>query len=1101
MFQTAVLGYDCLPFILMHRTNNQSILPVAVILTGLFLEDGRAENSNRLTPATPSWHRVAGNLIKNSSFEHNWFNRKFTMNRRFLLLHGSDMGVGEEDGHIDHWQFQGIPIPDAWDMEISRSGGRSVRFDRPGSGSQLVRFAGEQFWNAGGAYYASFLPMVDSLAGQLHRRQIVVGAWCRTKDVLEGAEPQLIVTIDSAMRKDYDTQAPMNQSKAVAQTGFSAGTHDWEYREVRIVPKSFKPPKAGEANLDDLEKKKDDLDTGDDVTAEEKFVEYEGAPYWVTVQVVNHGGTVWFDDVSCAEDAKGTSDRMPDGGFEEVEKDWPKGWSRPQQWGWFRNTYYAFTGWSHWKSQEPRGSAVLDETPAFQGERSLRFNVFPGDNFAVHSDPIELNQTAACPLEVRAMVKADNLRTLEIMAQDERGQWLPQGDFLGDDMEEPGHYNFGTTGSGTYDWSCVRKYFSPRSPVKTVSVFLCARGFDGAIVEKNLVGTVWFDEVQVFEHGVTRKLKPSFPEPKAQSPHTLPLIVDIDLGDRLWGRNVVKVMLEYEGHEATKWIEKLRLEVRLTSPSGKTTAASRSAVRILEEPGARNTKGYAILSAEYEVNELCKSWKEQYELFVQVVPPAESKAYPGRRFHFGTPSQLVSTGVSAYYLYPDEQLTLYANLNISRGSIEDIALCEVAISNGGGVKKTIKVDDLSAILKPQRSAGNINAHHLLQVKLDSKDLTVHPWQEPVLDCLATIRLYSKMGNESRPSLRLTAEGAPVRFGFMEKVPKPSFPETIKKTAINERGFITINGQPYFPVYWTPHFGIVPEVNYPPMQFGYKSLNLMKLVCSKEAAPDDEVKAELLKKINEVKNDPKFFQYEIGEGEMQLQGGGWQQRVEWCKKAIGWIREADPDHVINGPISWLVGHPHHNSAMKQFVSHWDVIGVEASFEYQPKVNEFALPLMKARRTAVLVGLETYFYQSNRTLRWRGYRSLLNGATGIGLCPSGMMQSRPDKENYLRGLNGEFRGLGPILTSDEPVKHTSVSSNTVEIMERVHQGKRFLFAVGDQGAGAQPVRFTFPEGVTFHHVRVLFEARSIQPAEGGFEDDFGQAQTVHVYELLQ
>jgi len=31
------------------------------------------------------------------------------------------------------------------------------------------------------------------------------------------------------------------------------------------------------------------------------------------------------------------------------------------------------------------------------------------------------------------MVRADNLRRLEIMAQDEAGRWLPQGDFLGDD--------------------------------------------------------------------------------------------------------------------------------------------------------------------------------------------------------------------------------------------------------------------------------------------------------------------------------------------------------------------------------------------------------------------------------------------------------------------------------------------------------------------------------------------------------------------------------------------------------------------------------------------------------------------------------------------
>jgi hypothetical protein len=101
------------------------------------------------------------------------------------------------------------------------------------------------------------------------------------------AEPQLIVTIDSAMRKAYDTQAPMNRSKATAQVSFSAGSHDWEYREVRIMPKSLKPPKAEAADLDDPGGAKDDLDTGDDITVEKKFIEYEGTPYWVTVQVAS----------------------------------------------------------------------------------------------------------------------------------------------------------------------------------------------------------------------------------------------------------------------------------------------------------------------------------------------------------------------------------------------------------------------------------------------------------------------------------------------------------------------------------------------------------------------------------------------------------------------------------------------------------------------------------------------------------------------------------------------------------------------------------------------------------------------------------------------
>ena len=65
--------------------------------------------------------------------------------------------------------------------------------------------------------------------------------------------------------------------------------------------------------------------------------------------------------------------------------------------------------------------------------------------------------------------------------------------------------------------------------------------------------------------------------------------------------------------------------------------------------------------------------------------------------------------------------------------------------------------------------------------------------------------------------------------------------------------------------------------------------------------------------------------------MQLQGSEWGERLEWCKTAIGWIRQADPNHMIGGSPSWQVGHPHHDEVMPLFVNFWDNIGVESSFE--------------------------------------------------------------------------------------------------------------------------------------------------------------------------
>jgi hypothetical protein len=336
---------------------------------------------------------------------------------------------------------------------------------------------------------------------------------------------------------------------------------------------------------------------------------------------------------------------------------------------------------------------------------------------------------------------------------------------------------------------------------------------------------------------------------------------------------------------------------------------------------------------------------------------------------------------------------------------------------------------------------------------------------------------------------------------MERPSAPSFPERIERTAVNERGYITVNGQPYFPVYWTPHFGISPEADYPPTIHKMKALDLTTLVCSKNAMPDDEIKAKVLAKVAEVKNDPKFFQYELGDGEMQLQGPEWKDRLKWCRRAIEWIREADPNHVINGSRSWLIGDPDHNETMPAFVPQWDVIGVEASFEGVPEIRRVAFPLMKERRTAVLVGLETYFYQTDLVLRWRGYRSVLNGAAGIGLCPSGMMESRPEKVNYLRGLNAEFRRLGPVITDREPTKPVGCESPLVETLQREHEGKLYVIAVrSSEGDGAEKAAFPFPAGTSYSSVNVLFEGRKILPTSKGFGDDFSVPRTVHVYELV-
>ncbi len=677
-------------------------------------------------------HRVAGNLIKNPSFEHNWFNRRLAEQRRFLLLQATDMGVAECDGHVDHWQFRGASPTEIWDLDAARSGRRSIRFDKPGSGTQLLRFAGEQQPRAGGAFYSYYMPMEGRLAAQLPRRPVIVGAWCRTRDVKPGAEPQLVVSVECAQRADYESPAPVRATRSTHQVSFSAGTHDWEYREVRI-----------------------------DGPAAEAI---QGTPFMATVTLISQSadGSVWFDDVSCVEPQAATENRLPNGGFEQfdVAAAWPLGWSRPALWTWFRNDYYVWTGWSHSDSKAFRGGASLDRLLSNSGRASLRMTVFPGDNFAVEGPALDLGQSAARPIEVRAMVKADNLRTLEIMARDETGEWLPQGDFLGDDMEEPGAYNFGSTGCGTYDWCCVRKYFSPRQPVKSLRLVLAVRGFDGQLIERNVVGTVWIDDVEVFAHGEPQAA-PAAPPP-AQPARDV-RAVDLDLGERLWGDNAAGMLLEFTPAAAAR-IGQCQLKLSLRTPAGKVRESIGTA-RVIRPPTAENPRGAAVVIAPYLVDEMCSSWHDQYQLTLRLVVPGDAESEPVV-YYFGTPATLVESGLSGSYGYPGEQLVAYANINASAAALAKLDACELVMTGPQGTQIR-PVADLKSISKPQTAPNYINTRNLVQIPLESGDFSVHPWTDPVRDNRFAVRL--------RQGGAVLAETLPMEFGFMERPPAPGFP--------------------------------------------------------------------------------------------------------------------------------------------------------------------------------------------------------------------------------------------------------------------------------------------------------------------------------------
>jgi hypothetical protein len=114
---------------------------------------------------------------------------------------------------------------------------------------------------------------------------------------------------------------------------------------------------------------------------------------------------------------------------------------------------------------------------------------------------------------------------------------------------------------------------------------------------------------------------------------------------------------------------------------------------------------------------------------------------------------------------------------------------------------------------------------------------------------------------------------------------------------------------------------------------------------------------------------------------------------------------------------------------------------------------------------------------------------------------MLKARPETLSYLRGLNGEFRGLEAIFTAPEPKEPVACTpAGEVETFERTYKGHRFIFAVRAPGRReAATVQFNLPTDSTGDAIQVHFESRRLNVVGHSFSDRFQGATSVHVYEF--
>lgn len=980
---------------------------------------------------TEAAYRAAANLVGNPDFEQDWTHNKVTVNTRFRLLEQSDWGYAQADGLPDFW----VVGPTArLDTSAAKFGKASLRLD--GAATQVVYLLGETDPKDGGSHYNAFLPLPAELSKTVTSRPLRFGAWCKTKDA--AAEPTLTVTVE------YGTPGKITPKAFAAK--FGKGTHDWEYREVKVpAAADLGPPHAAVVRL-----------------------EYHG------------GGTAWFDGVLGEEEGDREPNLLPNGGFEELTKGFPTDWSGPELWSWSRREYYRFTGWSHEKGRAAGGTGP--SPLARSGGRSLQLTVLPGDNLAVRSERIALNQTEPRMLEAGAWVWADNLRWLEVMARDEKGEWLPQQDFSGF-MGTDEQYRNRVVGIGTHGWEFVRKHFAPRKPVKEVTLWLCARGMDGRLMGRNVVGTAWFDDVELRERGtpVADLAKRGVKVPAAAKAADPPFrVVDFDPGERLWGPNEMRLRLRNPSAQG------ITINLGDAAPTLTDLAGKWAVLR--KEPIRLPARGDAELVAPYRLTELPADWQKHYRFGGPVILP------------FGAPASPVAVRLAGTYVYPDERLDVGVRLNVSRAGLKEVGSCRVVVKHPKGEKVLLQTDRVAEALwtpdKPRPAMlteGYVDARNLIPLSVNPADLPRHPFTRPVRDCRLVVTLTGKDG-------KAIAEQTSEPFGCMDRPPAPSLPDKIEKTTVAEGGTILVNGQPYvfncFPSAPVDLGGVDRQLNFP------KTHKIAALPFPKEllftAAEEADWKAKVQEFVKANKGDPKLFGYYFDHnGETTFWFDKWKEMAACQRKVVGWVRGIDPNHVILS-ARWLFGHTALTPEAARHFDFLDELDVEPGLTWTP--DSQAVRRACGRPVAVVAGLECYSYQPVELLRWRAYEALRQGANGVGICPSGMLAPKPEVIGFLRGLYGEVEGLKGMIAGKERTGKTTASSAGVTVWERTDGAARYVVAMTGEKPlpmAEREVTFTLPAGEK--RVEVLFEGREVPVKERTFTDRLEGAYTVRVYRV--
>jgi hypothetical protein len=772
---------------------------------------------------------------------------------------------------------------------------------------------------------------------------------------------------------------------------------------------------------------------------------------------------------------------IANGGFEAIGPEgYPRNWSAPEKYGYFPpRLYYLMNTW-HNGSSANRGPVAAEALVAHAGARSLKMIVAAGDEVAVLSDPITLNQREPRLLEVHARVKTDSLCTLQLDAVDDRGRRLDGFNFL----------HKAPVSIGTEDWRVIRQVFRPREPVRSVRLMLCARGSNGYTLDdtgqqpqNNVVGTIWWDDLELTEPESTPDdlaARGALPGASAEAPSPAgpdPQLLNLDLGERLLGRNQLGAVITNPGPPRT-----FRLRWEFTSPSGR-TSTFRSAPRTVPSGGRE-----AVRMA-YDLDETCPAAYTEFRGTLTLLEEASGKQIASTALWFGTWTTPVDLELGALYLAPGQHLFVRMNLGLTAARVATLgqARIELVRRGTGEILKDWTIAEVPRRIAELRSQIPAELRedfrNLLLARLDVAFLPLQPFDDPQRNWFVRVRVSDRDGREVAQ-----ARSADFCRQAHDRSPQPA----ISSVTIRD-DLVHINGRPWMP--WGAIYGFVPVHAGPegPGPVGFRDLHNV---------PDwsiyDRFTAE---PYNRRDNDFNCLRYVAGSitdpavvtnhwdednlyaasvfaapqpvfslDDLAKQAGGRaaQEAYErFCRGAPMVVSVAPGIEEAFGlfqgttqaqrqGLQGVVARLRSATGKPVMVSHggaWNRLEFEKVpfFDiYDPETEPLApaelhtdlRPLVAGR--GQVIWLRPQMYEDVPFERWRfhTYVELMRGCRGWQIAHG------PGDASLFRGLHGELEFFRPIVASPEPGPGVTLSP-PIEHWSRRHDGRLYVLAATTRG----------------------------------------------------